>query len=289
MGHKQFRQSTIHDSINQNFQMTWVRPQESLIPLCANRGQRRLLLVLLMLTATLSGRLGGEGPTEEVYISTYTDQIDAQEATINQLLSEVSMPERIMHLLKIGSIPPGRGGQFERDLASANQNIASTSKNQIWKHNSHQLIKIMRMEQMNEQIESLIDALNASLNENILWPLRSKPSWTTFADLSEANTRSLFGVSVVKCEPNYRSTCCRMEWCNSTITSLISTYSLVNLVETLTLDYSKYCLGPQDTNEYAWTMAMVEALLLMGNYKMVKLMKANFPPNSDDGQRYQRW
>ena len=49
-----------------------------------------LALALLMLTATLSGCLGGEDSTEEVDITTYAEQIDTQEATINQLLSNLS-------------------------------------------------------------------------------------------------------------------------------------------------------------------------------------------------------
>ena len=52
-----------------------------------------IALVLLMLTATLSGCLGGEDSSEEVDTTSYTDQIDAHEATINQLLGQVSALE----------------------------------------------------------------------------------------------------------------------------------------------------------------------------------------------------
>ena len=49
-----------------------------------------LALALLTLTATLSGCLGDEEATEPVDISLYTDQIDANNVTISQLLANIS-------------------------------------------------------------------------------------------------------------------------------------------------------------------------------------------------------
>ena len=67
MGHKQFRQSTIHDLINQNFQMTWVEYTRVINSIVLGQSWPKaylLLSFLLMLTAILSGCLGGEGSTE---------------------------------------------------------------------------------------------------------------------------------------------------------------------------------------------------------------------------------
>ena len=49
-----------------------------------------LALALLMLTATLSGCLGGEETTESVDITPNTDQIEANNLTISQLLANIS-------------------------------------------------------------------------------------------------------------------------------------------------------------------------------------------------------
>ena len=52
-----------------------------------------LALALLMLTATLSGCLGGEEAPEPVDIAPYTEQIEANNVTISQLLDNISQLE----------------------------------------------------------------------------------------------------------------------------------------------------------------------------------------------------
>ena len=153
-----------------------------------------------------------------------------------------------MHLLKIGSIPWDEVVNLSVDLASANQNIALL---EIEKSDLE--AQLASADQDNEngtneiaQLESLIDALNASLNENISMAASLQAQLDdAFADLSEANTQiSLLESQWSNANQTIALLAAGWNGANSTITSLISTYSSVNLVETLTLDYSEYCLGP---------------------------------------------
>ena len=59
----------------------------------AMRNSTPLFLAFLMFTATLAGCLGGDETSESVDITPYTEQIDANNVTISDLLTNISQLE----------------------------------------------------------------------------------------------------------------------------------------------------------------------------------------------------
>jgi len=85
-----------------------------------------LALAMLMLTATLSGCLGGEEAPEPVDVTPYTDQIEANNVTISQLLDNISQLEsnHVSSQAQIDSLQQ-EIVNTSAQLAYANQNIAT--------------------------------------------------------------------------------------------------------------------------------------------------------------------
>ena len=92
----------------------------------AMRNSTPLFLAFLMFTATLAGCLGGDETSESVDITPYTEQIDANNVTISDLLTNISQLESDY------ADSQSTVGQLQQDivnlsglLSTANQNIAS--------------------------------------------------------------------------------------------------------------------------------------------------------------------
>jgi len=85
-----------------------------------------LALAMLMLTATLSGCLGGEETPEPIDVTPYTDQIEANNVTISQLLDNISQLEsnHVSSQAQIDSLQQ-EIVNTSAQLAYANQNIAT--------------------------------------------------------------------------------------------------------------------------------------------------------------------
>ena len=92
----------------------------------AMRNSTPLFLAFLMFTATLAGCIGGDETSESVDITPYTEQIDANNVTISDLLTNISQLESDY------ADSQSTVGQLQQDivnfsglLSTANQNIAS--------------------------------------------------------------------------------------------------------------------------------------------------------------------
>ena len=207
-----------------------------------------LALALLMLTATLSGCLGGEEVPEPVDVTPYTNQIEANNVTISQLLTNISQLEsnHASSQAQIDSLQQ-EIVKMSGELADANQNIATLELEKSDLEN-----QLATANQDNEaatdeiaELEATIALLNASLNENIstVASLQAQLS-DAFSDLSEANTQ----ISLLESQwSNANQTIAQLAagWAsaNSTIASLLNTYSAVMLTDTVGVNYSPDCRG----------------------------------------------
>ena len=170
-----------------------------------------LALALLMLTATLSGCLGGEEATEPVDITPYTDQIEANNVTISQLLANISQLES-NHAYSQAQIDSLQREivNMSGELADANQNIATLESEKSALEN-----QLATANQNNEngeseiaELEATIVALNASLFENVSIVVSLEAQLNAaFSDLSQANAQFLYWSRSGQCQHNHSVAC----------------------------------------------------------------------------------
>ena len=134
------------------------------------RNRTTLFLAFLMITATLAGCLGGDDTSETVDITPYTEQIDADNVTISELLTNISQLE-LDYADSQSTV-----GQLQEDivnfsglLSTANQNISSLESQKASLET--QLASSQGEQNSTEQdvaeLQSELSALNASINENM--------------------------------------------------------------------------------------------------------------------------
>ena len=134
------------------------------------RNSTPLFLALLMFTATLAGCIGGDETSESVDITPYTEQIDANNVTINDLLSNISQLESDY------ADSQSNVGLLQRaienlsvSLATLNQDIANLESEKTSLET--QLASTQGEQNSTEQdvteLQSELSALNASINENM--------------------------------------------------------------------------------------------------------------------------